>query len=70
MATGRCGGGSGTAGGPAAGAATAKVNLNTVTIADLDMLPRIGETMAQRILGLNALVGLCRAACVAVPRLR
>ena len=26
------------------------MNLNTATIADLDTLPRIGETMAQRIL--------------------
>jgi len=37
----------------AAGAANvpaAKVNLNTATVADLDSLPRIGPTMAQRII--------------------
>ena len=36
-------------GGTGSGAAV-KVNLNTATLADLDTLPRIGPTMAQRIL--------------------
>jgi competence protein ComEA len=36
------------AGGAAAPAA--KVNLNTATVADLESLPRIGPTMAQRII--------------------
>ncbi|MDJ0338804.1 helix-hairpin-helix domain-containing protein [Cryobacterium sp. PH31-O1] len=39
------GSGSGGANAPAA-----KVNLNTATVADLDSLPRIGPTMAQRII--------------------
>ena len=39
------------AGGPGgANAPAAKVNLNTATVADLDSLPRIGPTMAQRII--------------------
>ena len=33
-----------------AGAPAAKVNLNSATVADLDSLPRIGPTMAQRII--------------------
>ena len=33
-----------------AGAPAAKVNLNSATLADLDSLPRIGPTMAQRII--------------------
>lgn len=33
-----------------ANAPAAKVNLNTATVADLDSLPRIGPTMAQRII--------------------
>jgi len=33
----------------ATGGVAAKVNLNTATVADLDALPRIGPTMAQRI---------------------
>lgn len=33
-----------------ANASAAKVNLNTATVADLDSLPRIGPTMAQRII--------------------
>ncbi|TFD65201.1 helix-hairpin-helix domain-containing protein [Cryobacterium ruanii] len=33
-----------------ANAPTAKVNLNTATVADLDSLPRVGPTMAQRII--------------------
>ncbi|MDJ0378047.1 helix-hairpin-helix domain-containing protein [Cryobacterium sp. PH31-L1] len=41
--------GSGTVGGSSGGPA-AKVNLNTATVADLDSLPRIGPTMAQRII--------------------
>ncbi|TFD91783.1 helix-hairpin-helix domain-containing protein [Cryobacterium lactosi] len=42
------GAGAGASGGGAEGAA-ARINLNTATIADLDTLPRIGATMAQRI---------------------
>jgi competence protein ComEA len=44
------------AGGAGAGV-TAKVNLNTATIADLDTLPRIGPAMAQRILDYRAAEG-------------
>ncbi|WP_105033850.1 helix-hairpin-helix domain-containing protein [Cryobacterium aureum] len=41
----------GTGGGTGgSGASAAKVNLNTATVADLDSLPRIGPTMAQRII--------------------
>ncbi|TFD12856.1 helix-hairpin-helix domain-containing protein [Cryobacterium sp. TMT1-2-2] len=39
-----------TGGGGGGGAPAAKVNLNTATVADLDSLPRIGPTMAQRII--------------------
>ncbi|MBG6213500.1 MAG: helix-hairpin-helix domain-containing protein [Cryobacterium sp.] len=38
------------AGSAGANAPAAKVNLNTATVADLDSLPRIGPTMAQRII--------------------
>ena len=38
------------AGSGAANVPAAKVNLNTATVADLDSLPRIGPTMAQRII--------------------
>ncbi|WP_255579842.1 helix-hairpin-helix domain-containing protein [Cryobacterium sp. PAMC25264] len=44
------GGSSSGAGGTGSGAAAVKVNLNTATLAELDTLPRIGPTMAQRIL--------------------
>jgi len=37
-------------GSAAVGAPAAKVNLNTATVADFDSLPRIGPTMAQRII--------------------
>ena len=40
----------GTGGGGGGGAPAAKVNLNTATVADLDSLPRIGPTRAQRII--------------------
>jgi len=43
-------GASGGSGGSGSGAAAVKVNLNTATLAELDTLPRIGPTMAQRIL--------------------
>ena len=45
--TGVGGTGVGSTGG--ANAKAPKVNLNTATVADLDSLPRIGPTMAQRI---------------------
>lgn len=38
-------------------APAAKVNLNTATVADLDSLPRIGPTMAQRIIDYRTLNG-------------
>jgi competence protein ComEA len=43
-------GGTGVGGTGGANAKAPKVNLNTATVADLDSLPRIGPTMAQRIL--------------------
>ena len=45
------------AGGSAGGAPAVKVNLNTATVADLDSLPRIGPTMAQRIIDYRAANG-------------
>ncbi|MGY4856702.1 ComEA family DNA-binding protein [Cryobacterium sp. AP23] len=50
-------GGPETAAGGAGAEVTAKVNLNTATIADLDTLPRIGPAMAQRILDYRAAEG-------------
>lgn len=43
-------GGTGVGNSGGANAKAPKVNLNTATVADLDSLPRIGPTMAQRIL--------------------
>ncbi len=42
---------------PGANGATAPVNLNTATVSDLDSLPRIGPTMAQRIIDYRATNG-------------
>ncbi|TFD84816.1 helix-hairpin-helix domain-containing protein [Cryobacterium serini] len=47
-------GGSAVGGSGGANAKAPKVNLNTATVADLDSLPRIGPTMAQRILDYRA----------------
>ena len=45
------------AGSGGASAPAAKVNLNTATVADLDSLPRIGPTMAQRIIDYRTTTG-------------
>ncbi len=56
-AGGSANGGSANGGSGGANAKAPKVNLNTATVADLDSLPRIGPTMAQRILDYRAKTG-------------